>query len=180
MGSTVIEQFLAFDRSIQSCPLIAQFTNEFKRQHVDVSLWTLNIFLTYYLNRSRTLTQQDTHSLNSATSIQATVDAAVNAALAHHPTTLAAAVAAKSPRTAPSNRSNVTAPSNRSVAAPKHTQRPPSKPFSTSYCWYHGTCGHSSSVCKEMQELPFTDVHRAATSAININGQKGSEYSFNK
>ena len=145
---------------------------------MDVSLWTLNLFLSYYLNRSKTLTNQDTHSLNSAESIQAAVDAAVNAALAQHPATLAAAAATKAPRNTPSNRPTLTASANRSVAAPQRTQRPPSK--NTSYCWYHGTCGHSGSMCNKMEELPFTDAHRAATTAININGQKGSAYSFNK
>jgi len=38
MGSTVIEQFLAFDLTLQPCPIIAQFTHEFKRQHLDVSI----------------------------------------------------------------------------------------------------------------------------------------------
>jgi len=181
MGSTVINQFLAFDLTLQSCPIIAQFTHEFKRQHIDVSTWTLNLILTYYLNRAKTLTNQDTHTLNSTTSIQATVNAAVIAALAHHPSTItAAAAAAKPPRNrSTSNRSDAIAPPNKSVAAPKRTQRP-SKPAGTSYCWYHGTCGHSSSVCDKMEELPFTDAHRAATSAISINGQKGSEYSFSK
>ena len=165
---------------IISCPLIAQFTHEFKRQHVDVSLWTLNLFLSYYLNRSKTLTVQDTQSLNSnTTSLQATVDAAVNAAIARYSSTLAAAAAPVKPS---SNRSTLTAPSNRSVAAPKplRTQRPPFKPPGTSYCWYHGTCNHSGSVCNKMEALPFTDAHRTATSAISINGQKGSEFSFNK
>ena len=180
MGSNPIQQFQDFTSTLDTCPAIAQFATEFKREHVNIATWTLELFLNYFVNRAKTLTSNDHNTMATAASLQSTINAAVNAALASHPATLAAAAAAKPPRNrSTSNRSDAIAPPNKSVAAPKRTQRP-SKPAGTSYCWYHGTCGHSSSVCDKMEELPFTDAHRAATSAISINGQKGSEYSFSK
>ena len=182
MGSNPIQQFQEFNNTLDTCPSIAQFATEFKREHININTWTMDLFLNYFIDRAKTLTSNDHNTMTTAASLQATINAAVNAALASHPATLAAGAAAKPPRTAPSNRSTLTAPSNRSVAAPKplRTQRPPPKPPSISYCWYHGTCGHSGSICDKMEDLPFTDAHRSATSAITINGQKGSEYSFNK
>ena len=158
----VIDLYMEFKQITKTSQAITLILVEWERHNQKLSLWTMDIIYQFVLDNITKSSIVNTQVQD----IHAAVAQALAAERALYPP-MAAAVAPPVPPSAPKARPRGApgGPSNR-TGQPRVIQR-------DLYCWYHGTGGHLGKTCTVLAAAPYTEAHRAATSAVEIMGQRG-------